>query len=122
MHKLFEHLITLEKKLHHYSNRDNLEFLENVLHQAFLEFCRSGVSADKTETLLALTQANNLLEIHSENFQCAQIDANTVLITYLSFQLDNGIRIKQTLRSSIWIKNQHNQWQLRFHQGTLSSL
>lgn len=39
-------------------------------------------------------------------------------MTYTSFELHYGKKIKPTHRSSIWLKNSENQWQLRFHQGT----
>ncbi|MBN6365952.1 DUF4440 domain-containing protein [Providencia rettgeri] len=110
-------LIELEKKLHNSTNRQNSNFLREILHEDFFEFGRSGFSTDKLDTLASL--ANETAKtIYAENFHCSQLSDNTVLMTYISFEQQDGDKTKLTNRSSIWLKNSANQWQLRFHQGT----
>lgn len=112
-----KHIIELEKKLHASINRQNMDFLIGILHADFFEFCRSGVSTDKADTLASLVEEQPK-QIYSENYTADYLNENTVLLTYLSFEFKNNAKIKQTNRSSIWLKNSANQWQLRFHQGT----
>lgn len=113
IHKLIE----LEKKLHNSTNRQNSHFLREILHADFFEFARSGGTSDKRDTLLSLVNEMET-SIYSENYHCSFLSDNTVLMTYTSFELHYGKKIKPTHRSSIWLKNSENQWQLRFHQGT----
>ncbi len=42
MDALFNKLIDVEKKLHLSANRQNINFLREVLHEDFFEFGRSG--------------------------------------------------------------------------------
>ncbi|MEX0423357.1 nuclear transport factor 2 family protein [Providencia rettgeri] len=110
-------LIELEQKLHNSTDRQNSDFLREVLHEDFFEFGRSGFSTDKPDTLASL--ANETAKtIYAENFHCSPLSDNTVLMTYTSFEQQGGKKTKLTNRSSIWLKNSANQWQLRFHQGT----
>ncbi len=113
----FEHIIELEKKLHISTNRQNMDFLMEILHADFFEFCRSGISTDKADTLASLVEEQPK-QIYSENYTAAYLNENTVLLTYLSFELKDSAKTRQTNRSSLWLKNSANQWQLRFHQGT----
>lgn len=114
-------LIELEKKLHNSTDRHNSDFLREILHEDFFEFGRSSLSTDKPDTLASLTNETSKT-IYAENFHCSQLSANTVLMTYTSFEQQDGEKTKLTNRSSIWLKNSENQWQLRFHQGTPANL
>lgn len=121
MTELYKKLIQQEKILHKSTHRKNTDVLIQLLHNEFMEFCRSGICVNKTGTISSLTNDNSNIEIYSENYQGSQLSDNTVLLTYVSYQLEDNKKIKQTYRSSIWIKNSHNNWQLRFHQGTAKS-
>ncbi|MGG4608161.1 nuclear transport factor 2 family protein [Providencia sp. Me31A] len=114
-------LIELEQKLHNSTDRHNRDLLKELLHEDFFEFGRSGFSTNKLDTLTSLVNETPKT-IYSENFHCAQLSDNTVLITYTSFEQQGGEKTKLTNRSSIWLKNSANQWQLRFHQGTPANL
>ncbi|HEM6923760.1 TPA: ribonuclease H [Providencia rettgeri] len=117
MDALFNKLIDVEKKLHLSANRQNINFLREVLHEDFFEFGRSGGTTNKTNTLSVLVDEQPKT-IYSEDYHCTLLSDNTLLITYTSFERQQNIKIKLTHRSSIWLKNSKNQWQLRFHQGT----
>lgn len=117
MNEIFELLIGLEKKLHSSTNRHNSDFLAEILHEDFFEFCRSGVSTNKLDTLASLSEEEPK-QIYSENYTCSMLGDDSVLINYHSFELEEGLEIKHTNRSSLWLRNPANQWQLRFHQGT----
>ncbi|MCJ2228840.1 ribonuclease H [Providencia rettgeri] len=83
----------------------------------FFEFGRSGGTTNKTNTLSVLVDEQPIT-IYSEDYHCTLLSNNTLLMTYTSFERQQNIKIKLTHRSSIWLKNSKNQWQLRFHQGT----
>lgn len=117
MDALFNKLIDVEKKLHLSANRQNINFLREVLHEDFFEFGRSGGTTNKTNTLSVLVDEQPKT-IYSEDYHCTLLSNNTLLMTYTSFERQQNIKIKLTHRSSIWLKNSKNQWQLRFHQGT----
>lgn len=117
METLFNTLIELEKKLHFSANRQNIDFLQDILHLDFFEFGRSGGTTDKPDTLASLIDEAPKT-IYSEGYHCTLLSEYTVLMTYMSYELQQGKKIRQTNRSSIWLKNSVNQWQLRFHQGT----
>ena len=121
MPELYTKLIQQEKTLHKSIHRKNTDVLIQLLHDDFMEFCRSGVCVNKTDTINSLTNNNSNIEIYSETYQYLQLSDDVVLLTYLSYQLKNNQKIKQTYRSFIWIKNHHGDWQLRFHQGTAKS-
>ncbi|MEZ2683218.1 hypothetical protein ACBQ20_00155 [Proteus vulgaris] len=86
-----------------------------------MEFCHSCVCVNKTDTVNSLINDNSNIEVYSENYQGSQLSDDVVLLTYISYQLEDNKRIKQTYHSSIWIRNSHGDWQLRFHQGTVQS-
>ncbi|EJD6614421.1 MULTISPECIES: DUF4440 domain-containing protein [Providencia] len=117
MEALFNKLIDVEKKLHLSANRQNINFLREVLHEDFFEFGRSGGTTNKTNTLSVLVDEQPKT-IYSEDYHCTLLSDNTLLMTYTSFERQQNVKIKLTHRSSIWLKNSKNQWQLRFHQGT----
>lgn len=117
MEALFNKLIDVEKKLHLSASRQNINFLREVLHEDFFEFGRSGGTTNKTNTLSVLVDEQPKT-IYSEDYHCTLLCDNTLLMTYTSFERQQNIKIKLTHRSSIWLKNSKNQWQLRFHQGT----
>lgn len=50
-----------------------------------------------------------------DNLWILLLSDDVVLLTYLSYQLNNNQKIKQAYRSSIWIQNHHGDWQLPFH-------
>lgn len=119
--ELFRKLIRQEKRLHRPWYRGDYQTLSALLHPAFFEFCRSGVSADKDDTLNdLLSPVQHAQHIYSGDYRCSQISGSCVLITYRSFQLAGGRCIRETNRSSLWTETAPDIWQLRFHQGTPS--
>lgn len=120
MQELFRQIIHLEKKLHHPEQRKNKRFLMATIHDEFWEFCRSGLKTDKDLTLHDLCQMNSepVAMIYSENYATVLLKPGVILVTYQSYELDHGQKIKLTNRSSIWIETRPTDWQLRFHQGT----
>lgn len=119
MDNLFKRLHRYETKLHSPLHRKDFAFLQKIIHADFFEFGRSGGETNKEQTLNALMEVDDFTAIYSVDFNFSRLSHQSVLLTYLSYQLDdNQLKIKYTNRSSIWIKASANHWQLRFHQGT----
>ncbi|WP_419775813.1 DUF4440 domain-containing protein [Proteus vulgaris] len=108
-------MIQQEKTRHKSTHRKNTNVLIQLLHNEFIELCRSGVCVNKTDTVNSFINDNSNIEVYSENYQGSQLSDDVVLLTYISYQLEDNKRIKQTYHSSIWIRNSHGDWQLRFH-------
>lgn len=124
MQELFRQIVHLEKKLHHPEQRKNRLFLNSIIHDEFLEFCRSGVSGDKASTLDDLLEIDpkSAVMIYSENFNTTLLKPGVILVTYRSYELAGEKKVKITNRSSIWIETRSTDWQLRFHQGTAAAI
>ena len=85
-----------------------------LLHPEFVEFGASGHvwDADSIIEVLASEQAPD--EITATDFQALPIGPDAILLT---FKTDSAKRV--CLRSSVWIRNEGDEWLLRFHQGTV---
>ncbi|RZV01728.1 UNVERIFIED_ORG: hypothetical protein EOZ59_1687 [Serratia quinivorans] len=116
---------SLEVKLHQPATRNSITSVSELLHDEFEEIGRSGNYYDKQQTLAALQIERGQASIYSEGFKLAIIAEGAVLLTYRSFhRSDDGGVTRCTLRSSIWLlsaKDNGDQWQMRFHQGTPTS-
>jgi hypothetical protein len=106
----------LESKLQTPKLRKSKEFLEKILCDDFVEFSRSGKAINKTHTVEALKKESHKEYVMS-NFKIHRISNNVIQATYKTKENKNGIEIKYTLRSSIWIK-EGNRWKMQFHQAT----
>jgi len=59
------------------------------------------------------------VKIEAENFALSKISEDQVILIYQSFELrQDNVKVRRTLRSSIWQRSEPYGWQLRFHQGT----
>ncbi|MDX7989342.1 hypothetical protein FE392_18920 [Xenorhabdus sp. 12] len=117
---VFDFIKSLEIALHS-EKSNNRDWLHLVLHDDFLEISKSGFIYSKNVVINALsTEIKTATTIFSQNYEMNYLNENIILLTYQSYELDkNDAPCNQALRSSIWQKSANNQWQLRFHQGTL---
>ena len=112
------HLKRLEIELHQPEVRTDIERLDELLHESFLEFGKSGVSFTKAEILKLLLEESRPSRIWSEAYECSLLSDSIALLTYKAAHADDsGVLSKHSLRSSIWIETPRG-WQVRFHQGT----
>ena len=119
---LLRHLQSLEVELHQPLARSDVNRLDELLHDAFFEFGKSGASATKADILELLPAESGPSSIWSEGYELFKLAENVVLLTYKSAYTDKSGRLfKHTLRSSIWVKTARG-WQVRFHQGTPTSV
>ncbi len=115
---LSQHLRDLEVTLHQPDVRSDMDRLDELLHDSFTEFGRSGRCYDKADVLNALPLKKSTGTIWSQDFSMAEVAEGIVLLTYRSAHLNTkGELSRHTLRSSLWQRMERG-WQVRFHQGT----
>ncbi len=119
MEEIFKQLIQFECQLHH-TDQKNLNILDQYLHTDFKEFTKSGRVVHKAEMINALLNDVDSDIIHAQDFQFQPLSNQSILLTYLSYQVNSITQNKYNfaLRSSIWIMNNQGLWQMIFHQGT----
>lgn len=108
-----------EIELHQPEARGNARRLDELLHDDFCEFGRSGKAYTKADMIHALQSATQHPSIVADRFLAQSLSADIVLLTYRSAQrLANGDLHHPALRSSLWQHSPGQGWQMRFHQGT----
>jgi hypothetical protein len=115
---LLQNLRELELALHQPEVRRDPTRLDELLHESFSEFGRSGRSYSRADILELLSHEVSTDAIWSQDFTVAEIAEVVALLRYKSAYLDAvGELRRHTLRSSLWQRTARG-WQLRFHQGT----
>lgn len=90
------------------------EELEQLLAETFVEFGASGREYTRTETLDAYELGANTACVVT-SWRVVPLGTDSVLATYQS-ETPGGRRAR---RSSLWVRREE-QWQMLFHQGTLT--
>lgn len=117
---LMQHIIELETRLHQCNSRRDDQTLEHLLHSEFAEIGRSGQLYSRKDVVEALLAETHQSKIAAENFALGKISEGVVILTYQSFELTpDNVKVRRTLRSSIWQWSEPYGWQMRFHQGTV---
>ncbi len=112
-------LIDQEKALHQYDIRHSEIDIQGLLHPTFLEVGRSGETYN-FDSIVELMLAEELsdFEIHSQDYECIDLEAKVKLLLYKSAHINSDGSINSyTKRSSIWVLVQ-DKWQMKYHQGT----
>jgi tRNA (guanine37-N1)-methyltransferase len=112
----------LEKSLWRQETRCDLAYQDVVFADDFTEYGHSGRVYERAEILMG---ADHVWDIGAAppisalfvRFLCA----DTALVTYTSRVTRNGVA-EHANRSSIWSRGGQLGWQLRFHQGTPTSI
>ena len=115
---LLERLRELELEVQRLEVRRDRARLDELLHESFLEFGRSGRRYVKADILEELPQDPNPMVMWSQDFEVAELADGVALLTYRSASVDEiGDLFRFSRRSSIWQRTARG-WQMRFHQGT----
>lgn len=115
---LVHHLRELEVALHQPDVRRDPARLDDLLHDSFSEFGRSGRSYNRADILEFLRNEILLGPVWSQEFTVAEIAEGIALLTYKSAYVHAyGELHGHTIRSSLWQCTARG-WQMRFHQGT----
>jgi ribonuclease HI len=86
--------------------------VERLLHPGFVEFGAAGHVWDRA-SILELIVGQPPPRGSASGFTPVRLTADVVLLTY-RFAGAAG----SSLRSSLWLRDDHVGWHLRFHQGT----
>lgn len=105
-------LLELENRFFQHSYISDRDWLEQTLHENFLECGKSGRLFHKADTVNSLLQCKEDRQIQIEDFQCSKISSNTWIVHYLTGSSEG----EPVFRTSIWIKK--HTLQLYFHQAT----
>jgi hypothetical protein len=115
---LLQELCELEVALHQPEVRRDRGRLDELLHESFVEFGRSGLVYSKADILVSLPEESAPSGIWSQDFAVAELADGLALLTYRSAAIDTkGNLSRHSLRSSVWQRTARG-WQMRFHQGT----
>lgn len=113
----YKEIFNLEKLLINPKIRKTKETLDMIISEDFIEFGICGNICDKNCTINDLMNEKEKYMKISE-FRIRQLDDCVIQATYIVSNFDeNGKKIKNSLRSSIWRLIDEN-WQIIFHQGT----
>jgi hypothetical protein len=114
---LLPHLRELEVALHQSAVRGDAARIDELLHESFAEFGRSGRSYSRGDILEMLRHEVSGL-VWAQDFSVAEIADGIALLTYRSAHVDaTGELRRHALRASLWQRTARG-WQMRFHQGT----
>ena len=119
--QLLDELRQRELALQLPSVRASAAQLDELLHDEFFEFSRSGGSYDKAQALNQLPTQSSNERIGAQDFSLEGLSPDIALLRYRSFQhIESGEFEKYSNRSSLWQRSDKG-WQLRFHQGTATA-
>ena len=104
----------LEETLWKSETRFDLSHQEKVFAPDFFEFGRSGRTYSRVEMIRTSPQPI-LAKLPLQNLKIHPLDANNVLVTYVSEVQCEDLEFAN--RCSVWSRTKAG-WQLRFHQGT----
>ena len=108
---MYETLLNLEKKFFEIKYISDKNWLNDTLHNDFLECGKSGTLFSKKEVMEELLLCLKDRDIEIFNFVCELIGENCWLVHYVTETEDELF-----FRTSIWVYE--NQLQMRFHQAT----
>ncbi len=106
-------LTRLEEAMWRAETRFDLAFQEARFAPDFVEFGRSGRVYNRVQIIRT---DKHPIEASLRNLRFAELDQNTVLVTYNSVAVFDGVH-EHARRSSIWSRSPAG-WVMRFHQGT----
>lgn len=112
-------IIEQEIALHQVWFNTNKSVVERLLHPEFREVEESGRSYNFYEITAFMGNEKRSADIvHSQDYECINLDSNTILLLYKSALLKpTGEYSSFAKRSSIWVKS-GSLWQMKYHQGT----
>ena len=105
----------LELELLQPATRANVQRLDVLLAEDFLEVGAAGQSFGKAHVLARLPSESGVAFVATQ-MQAHLLAPTVMLVTYVG-ERSYGDNVTRSKRSSVWVHNADN-WQLRYHQGT----
>lgn len=109
---IMQKLLELEKSFFRHCCISDRDWLEQTIHNDFVECGKSGILFNKQDTIQSLLECKTDRNIDIYNFNCCKIDDKSWIVHYITIA-DNG---RKYYRTSVWLKNK--KLQLYFHQAT----
>jgi hypothetical protein len=113
--ELLQHLKELELALHQPAVQRDPARMDELLHESFAEFGRSGRSYNRGDILEMLQHEVAAEPLWAQEFSVAEIADGIASLTYRSADVnETGELCHHALRASLWQRTPRG-WQLRFH-------
>ncbi len=106
-----DRILELEKSFFKIQYIQDLEWLDQHIHDHFTECGKSGMIYHKKDTVEALFSCTEDRKIEIYNFECQFLNENSYLVHYLTKSKEDLI-----YRTSIWVMEEN--LKLLFHQAT----
>ena len=106
-------ILELEKSLFKYEYMSDVDYLNNVIDDSYLEVGKSGYKITKKDVIDELSSLDEDRNIIIYNFRCNEISNDIYLVHYFTKKDNDNI-----FRTSIWKKDDGN-YKILFHQATL---
>ncbi len=114
---LTESIKKLEASLHQPEIRKDVQILNKLLADEFIEITKSGKVCTKSGIINALSNETSA-EIKMSEFSLSVLAENIILVRYIAHQIPQKVHpVVVSRRSSIW-KLFGDNWKMIFHQGT----
>lgn len=107
-------VIRRERQLLDPEVRHQPDLVRALLHSQFVEFGASGRIWNAESIIDALASDQLSTEITATDFLALSLAPDVILLTFKTDSVGRAC-----LRSSVWVRNDNDQWLLRFHQGTV---
>jgi hypothetical protein len=114
MNTLYNMIFCLELEMINNDSKRNIDKLNAIIADEFIEFASSGNIYTKSNILEILPKTENL-QINIYDFRIMELNDGIILATYKTEKVCENPVI--AIRSSIW-KNFSGYWKIIFHQGT----
>ena len=106
-------ILELEKSLFKYEYISDVDYLNNVIDDSYLEVGKSGYKITKSDVIEELSKLDEDRNIIIYNFSCSEISNDIFLVHYFTKKESDNI-----FRTSIW-KKENNNFKILFHQASL---
>ena len=106
-------ILELEKSLFKYKFMSNINYLNKIIDDNYIEIGKSGKKFTKQDIIRELINLKEDRNIVICNFKCTKISEDIYLIHYITKKdIDN------IFRTSIW-KKENDEFKILFHQASL---
>jgi hypothetical protein len=106
-------ILKLEKSLFKYEYMSNIEYLNKIIDDKYIEVGKSGKKINKKDVIDELSVLKEDRKISMHNFTCEKIEESIYLVHYITKSGNDTI-----YRTSIW-KKENNNIKIIFHQASL---
>lgn len=119
MKNIFNIIYNLELSLINPKVRRSADELSTLLADDFIEFGSSGIIYNKPDTIERLVATTINVEYKISNYGLKILSDNIIQATFKADRIIDD-KASSSLRTSMWRKSDIGEWQMFFHQGTIT--